>query len=431
MTRYSQILFCRFFAPWSDSGIDALKPDEHLVAAGPRRLLDEARNPVAERIDLKDELDRNALVLAEVDQPVEDRLPVAVAGEIVVGDEIVVDALGVIGAHDRLDVVGGAVARLAALDVDDGAEAALERTAAAGVEAGVMADDPPDHFLRQHGNRRRLHAGHVMQVIVEGLRLAGVDVAEKAGHPSLALAGEQGDAERLRLLEVRGQLRQHRYAAGDMEPADDDRNIELAERAREIERAGKLVRLDPDEPDESAAVGLDALRHRLDVDDLVALVIGFELDVDVGAERLFLGASGQKPVDAGEAVRRDGGEPPLDHVAVVVIVRRLDENDPERPLSHVPPCAGARRPPIGSAPDARTKNNARLLPALGPFADILPHLTGRSRRNPKPRTAAFARRRSRAATSVRDTVGSKKVNGNPNSGRSYPRPTRLNQLAVA
>ena len=138
--------------------IDALEPDEHLVAAGPRRLLDEARNLVAERVDLKDELDRNALGLPELDQAVEDRLPVAVAGEIVVGDEIMGDALGVVGAHDRLDVVGGAVARLAALDIDDRAEAALERAAAPGVEARVMADDPPDHFLRQHGDRRRLHA---------------------------------------------------------------------------------------------------------------------------------------------------------------------------------------------------------------------------------------------------------------------------------
>ena len=165
------------------------------------------------------------LVVPELDQPVEDRLPVAVAGEIVVGDEIVVDALGVIGAHDRLDVVGGAIARLAALDVDDGAEAALERTAAAGVEAGVMADDPPHHFLRQHRDRGRLHAGHVMEVVVDGLRLAGGDVADEVGHPSLALAREQGHAERLRLFQVRRQFGQHRYAAGDMESADHDRHV--------------------------------------------------------------------------------------------------------------------------------------------------------------------------------------------------------------
>ena len=210
-------------------------------------------------------------------------------------------------------------------------------TAAPGVEARVVADDPPDHLFRQYGDRRGLHAGHVMQVVVDGLGLAGGNVADEAGHPVFAFAREQGDAESLRFFEVRRQLGQHRYAAGDMEPADHDRNVELAEGAREVERAGKLVRLDPDEADESAAVGLDPLRHRLDVDDLVALVVGLELDVRVGAERFLLGASGQKSVDAGEAVRGDGGEPPLDHVAFVVIVRRLDEDDPECPLAHAVP----------------------------------------------------------------------------------------------
>ena len=45
-------------------------------------------------------------LLAQLDQAVEDRLPVLVAREIVVGDEEARDALRGIGAHDRLDVVG-------------------------------------------------------------------------------------------------------------------------------------------------------------------------------------------------------------------------------------------------------------------------------------------------------------------------------------
>src|SRR4029077_126913 len=117
-------------------GIDVLKSDEDRVAARPRRLLDEARDLVAERVDLEQKPDPEAVLLAQFDQAVEDRLPVAVAGEIVVGDEKAGDVLRGVGAHDRLDVVGGAIARLAPLDVDDGAEAALERAAAAGVEAG-------------------------------------------------------------------------------------------------------------------------------------------------------------------------------------------------------------------------------------------------------------------------------------------------------
>ena len=334
MTRYSQILFCRFFAPWSDFGIDVLEPDEHCVAAGARRLLDEVRDPVAQRVDLQDQLDPEAFVLAQIDQAVEDRLPIAVPGEIVVGDEIMGYALGRVGAHDRFDVVGGAVARLAALDVDDRAEAALERAAAAGVEARVMADHPRHHMARQHGDRGRLHPGHVMQVIVHRLRPVGGDVADELGHPLLGLARKKNHAQRLSFLQIRRQFRQHRYAARDMEPANHHRHACRPELARQIEGAGKLVRLNPDQPEKSAARSLYPPRRRPDVDDRVALVIGFDLDVDVGAESLPLGAAGQEPVDAGEAVRRDRGAAPLNHIAVVVVMRRLDEYDLKRPIPH-------------------------------------------------------------------------------------------------
>ena len=153
-------------------GIDVLEPDEHGVAAGPRRLLDEIRDLVAERVDLQQEPDLEALLLAQFDQPIEDRLPVAVAGEIVVGDEEPRDPLRGIGAHDRFHVVGRAIARLAALHVDDGAERALERAAASGVEAGVVAGDPGHDLARQNGYRGGGHVGHVVEVIVDGLGLA-------------------------------------------------------------------------------------------------------------------------------------------------------------------------------------------------------------------------------------------------------------------
>ena len=90
--------------------------------------------------------------------------------------------------------------------------------------------------------------------------------------------------------------------------ADHHGHARRPELAREIEGAGKLVRLNPDEPDKSAARGLYPPGRRPHVDDRVALVIGFDLDVDVGAEGLLLGAAGQEPVDAGKAVRRDGGD---------------------------------------------------------------------------------------------------------------------------
>ncbi len=94
---------------------------------------------VAHGVDLDDELDVQLLLLAHGDEAVEDFFPVGVAGEIVVGDEEAVDALRQVAADDLLDVVGGAAARFPSLDVDDGAERAQKRTAAASVEGGDLA----------------------------------------------------------------------------------------------------------------------------------------------------------------------------------------------------------------------------------------------------------------------------------------------------
>ena len=86
-------------------GIDVLQPDKYSLDAGGHRLLDEAGDLVAGRVDLNDEARVDAL-LAQFDQPVENRFPVAVAGKIVVGDEEVADAVSNIDAHERFDVVG-------------------------------------------------------------------------------------------------------------------------------------------------------------------------------------------------------------------------------------------------------------------------------------------------------------------------------------
>ena len=112
---------------------------------------------------------------------------------------------------------------------------------------------------------------------------------------------------------------------------------------------GKLVGLNPDERDESAAGGLDAPNCRADIDDRVAFVVSLDLDVDVGAESPLLGAYRQQTVDAGEAVRGDGRTPPLDDVTVLVVVGRLEKNDPKRSLAHSSPSSRGGRTPIASA----------------------------------------------------------------------------------
>ena len=150
---------------------------------------------MAQRVDLKEQPDAEPVLLAQLDQAIENRLPIAVAREIVVGDEEPGDALRRIVAHDLLDVVGGAITRLAALHVDDGAEAALERAAAAGIKAGVMAGDAGDRPARQDRQRGGGHLRHVGEIVVERLGAAGRDVAQQAEHAAFALAGEQDDAE--------------------------------------------------------------------------------------------------------------------------------------------------------------------------------------------------------------------------------------------
>ena len=70
-----------------------------------RGLLNEVRDLVAERVDLDGEADVHPLAFAHLYQPVEQRLPVLVAREIVVGDEELVDALRPIEPHQMLDVV--------------------------------------------------------------------------------------------------------------------------------------------------------------------------------------------------------------------------------------------------------------------------------------------------------------------------------------
>ena len=151
---------------------------------------------MAQRVDLDDEIERQASPLARIcDQPVEDRLPVLVAGEIVVGDEEMVDALGEIGADDRLDVVGRAIARLAALHVDDRAERTLERAAAPGVETGHEPGGALDGRRRQHRHRRAFDARQIVHEIVERLAARRAQASGALVEPPLGFAREQRDAE--------------------------------------------------------------------------------------------------------------------------------------------------------------------------------------------------------------------------------------------
>ena len=305
-------------------GVDVFEPDKDPLAAGARRLLDEVRDAVAERVDLDDELQPEPLALAHLDQTVEDRLPIPVAREIVVGDEKTEDALGEIGAHQPLDIVGVAPARLAPLHIDDRAKAALERAAAPGVEGADRLAVAPHDVERQKRRHLLLQPGQIVHVVVDRLEPAGERIGEDLDEPPFGLAGEEADPEPAGRLEVGRQLRQHRHATRHVKPADRDLDAGFAKPGGQVHRARELVRLHADEADEPGIGALDPPDDAPHRDDGVALVIGADLDRDVGAERAPLGQIRRDPVKTGERIRRDPRFPPLDHIAVVVVMRRLD-----------------------------------------------------------------------------------------------------------
>ena len=100
---------------------------------------------------------------------------------------------------------------------------------------------------------------------------------------------------------------------------------------REIERARKLVGLDADQPDKPATRGADPAHNAFDVDGGVAFVVGLDGNLDIGTEDAVGGALRDQAIDAGKAVRRNAGAKPLDDVAVIIVMRRLDQDGKKRP----------------------------------------------------------------------------------------------------
>jgi hypothetical protein len=281
---------------------------------------------MTERVGLDDELHLEPLALAQLRQPVEDALPIPVAREIAVGDEEVRDPLRQVAPDDLLDVVGRATARLAALHVDDGAEGALEGAAAAGIEARRAPSDALDAACRQHRRRHAGDARQVVHVVVEGTERPRPGVAQYLVEPSSRLAGKERDTERHRLLELRRQLGQHRQRARHVKAADANLDAARAQQARDIHGAGELVRLHAHQPDEPALDFADRAGDALRLDASVGLVEHGDDDVDIGTQHAALGAVAGETIKIGERRRRDRRAQPLDDVAVIVVMRRLDQN---------------------------------------------------------------------------------------------------------
>ena len=111
----------------------------------------------------------------------------------------------------------------------------------------------------------------------------------------LGFAGEDRDAERLRPLDVVGDLLQHRQAARDVEAADHHLDAGFAQRPRDIHRAREFVRLHADDADEpEPAILGDAAHELLRHDARIGLIDGNDVDRKIRTKHLaFCRAVGQ------------------------------------------------------------------------------------------------------------------------------------------
>ena len=110
-----------------------------------------------------------------------------------------------------------------------------------------------------------------------------------------------------------------------------DLDAALAQRPREVERARELVRLHADQHHHAGAGVLDHARQACRTDAGVGLVEGVDVDLDVVAEHVPLGAVAGEAVERGERIRRNRRAKPLDDVAVIVVVRRLHQHEAKPP----------------------------------------------------------------------------------------------------
>jgi hypothetical protein len=140
-----------------------------------------------------------------------------------------------------------------------------------------------------------------------------------------------------------------------MEAADHHVDAGLAQRPRDVERAGELVRLHADQADHAEAA---VLRHEGDdsvgAHARIGLVHRRDVDGDVGAEHAALRRVGGEAVDGGERVRWNRGAHPLDDVAVGVVMRRLDQHQLETPSGLQSWCKHPHAP-TSQSPDVSTK----------------------------------------------------------------------------
>src|ERR1035441_6668929 len=238
-------------------GIEALHPNEDSTAAGADRLIDKAGDRMGGDVRLDDELDRNAFVFAQSDESVEDLFPGRVSGEIVVGEEIQIDAGVPVCLSDCLRyALGGPVAALAPLDVDDGAERAVEGTATAAVDGAVVRMNVLCRELLVFNRTGRIgQIGKIVQEPIDRFELPVVRILEQVRPAMLHLAGYHTHARVHQFLDFRRHSRKHSQHAAYMKAADHYRDLFRSKSQGDVRCPAKLVGLHSHQADHNPLAG--------------------------------------------------------------------------------------------------------------------------------------------------------------------------------
>ena len=202
-------------------------------------------------------------------------------------------------------------------------------------------------LARQERRRLAVQGRKLVHVVVDRLERAVPGIAQHLVEAALlGLAGEERDAELLRLAHVLRHLRQHGDAAGDVEAADADRQPGGQELPRQVDGARKLVGLHADQTDQRpAALLADLADDPVRAYAPVGFVVGMQADFDAGSQHVAALGVHRQAVEAGERVGRDGRAEPLDGIAVVIVMRRLDHHEMEERVAVLAPARHHGRPP--------------------------------------------------------------------------------------
>ncbi len=176
--------------------------------------------------------------------------------------------------------------------------------------------------------RSALEARQIVHVVVERLHGAVHRVAQHQVEAAfLGLTGEDRDAHVHGFLDLGRRHRQHREAAGDVEPADRHREAALQELAGEVDGVRELVGLDAHEADEAlAAAALDLGHEVVGTDARIGLVDRMDDDVDVRTQHFPPTAILAEAVERSQSIGRDMRPEPRDRIAVIIVMSRLDQN---------------------------------------------------------------------------------------------------------